>query len=169
MAILDIALLAIVGGFVLGGIWLGFIHTLGSLVGVAAGAYVASQYYQPIADWGGFIWGEGNIGKAVTFLLVLTLVSRLIGLGFYLLDRAFEFISVIPFLKSINRLAGGLLGLLEGGLVVGLLIYFLAIYPINDWLAQQLAVSQVASWLVEMAQVIMPFVPEVINKVQTWV
>jgi len=168
MAFFDLILLLILAGFVIFGIWFGLIHTLGSLVGVVAGAYLAGQYYTTVASWGAFIWGDGNGGNVIAFMIILVLVNRLVGLLFYVLDRAFEFIAVIPFLKSINRLAGGIFGLVEGAITIGLVIFMLARYPIGGWLADQLAASTVASRLVNFINFLTPLLPEALNTVKTW-
>lgn len=167
MAIFDLVLLILLGGFVLFGLWFGFIHTLGSLLGIIAGAWVAGHYYTAVADWGAFMWGGGDWGKVIAFILILILVNRLVGLLFYILDRAFEFITIIPFLSSINRLAGAVLGFLEGAFTLGLILFFLARYPINDWFTGALQSSTIAPWLVGMAQVLAPLLPELLRQLQS--
>ena len=66
MGLSDIILLIIIAGFAMFGFWFGLIHTLGSLLGTVFGAYLASRYYEPMADWLINItgWGE-NISKVV--------------------------------------------------------------------------------------------------------
>ncbi|KKS70702.1 MAG: hypothetical protein UV42_C0046G0001, partial [Candidatus Magasanikbacteria bacterium GW2011_GWE2_42_7] len=51
MGLFDIVLLIIIAGFAMFGIWFGFIHTLGSLLGTAVGAFVATRYYLWLATW----------------------------------------------------------------------------------------------------------------------
>jgi len=167
MALFDLILLILLGGFVLFGIWFGFIHTLGSLIGVIAGAFVAGHYYAALATWGVFIWGDGDLGKVIAFIIILLFVNRVVGLFFYIFDRIFEFMEIIPFLTSINRLAGGLLGFLEGAFTIGLILYFLGRYPVNEWLTSQLQGSQFAPWLVGMAKVLTPLLPELLQKLKS--
>jgi len=167
MTIFDLVLLIILGGFTLFGLWFGFIHALGALVGIVAGAFVAGHYYTSVASWGSFIWGAGDLGYILSFILILILVDRLVGLVFYLLDRIFKFIAIIPFLKSINHLVGAVLGFLEGAFAVGLILYFLSRYPINEWLTAQLIGSQVAPWLVGISNVLVPLLPEIVQQLKS--
>ncbi len=167
MAIFDLILLIILGGFVLFGLWFGFIHTLGSLLGIIAGAFVAGHYYKGLADWGHFIWGGGDIGYVISFIVILIFVNRLVGLFFYFFDRAFEVISFIPFLKSINRLSGAFLGFLEGAFSIGLILFFLARYPVNDWLTAELQASWLAPWFIGMAKFLAPLLPELLRQLQS--
>src|SRR3989339_1763645 len=97
----DIILLIILGGFVLYGLWFGLIQTLGGLVGVIVGSLLASRMYIPIAAWITDIFGVGeNLSKVIAFIIIFVIIQRLVGFIFYLVDRIFKFISIIPFLKS---------------------------------------------------------------------
>ncbi|MFA5076561.1 MAG: CvpA family protein [Patescibacteria group bacterium] len=167
MGLFDLILLLLLFGFILFGIWFGFIHTLGSLIGIVLGAWVAGHYYDSVASWGIFIWGPGDWGKVIAFLLILILINRLVGLIFYIIDRIFEFFSIIPFLKSINRLVGGALGFLEGAFTLGLVLFFLARFPINEWLTTGLETSRVAPWLIGMAKFLIPLLPELLRQLQS--
>ncbi|MFA5359094.1 MAG: CvpA family protein [Patescibacteria group bacterium] len=167
MAIFDLVLLILLGGFVLFGLWFGFIHALGSLVGIAAGAFIAGHYYLGLASWGSFIWGDGDLGKVISFVIILIFVNRLVGLVFYFFDRMFEFVTFIPFLSGINRLAGGLLGFLEGAFTLGLVLFFIARYPINEWLTLQLQNSSITPWFVTMAKFLAPLLPELLRQLKS--
>jgi uncharacterized membrane protein required for colicin V production len=92
----------------------------------------------------------------------------LVGLAFALLDKAFGIIAIVPFLKTINRLAGALLGFVEGGLVVGLSLYVVARYvPEGVWMAAKLHESQLAPFLLKFAGIIIPLLPEVMRRLQS--
>lgn len=166
MALIDIILLVILGGFVLFGFWFGFIHTLGSLIGVAAGAWIAGNYFDEVANWGQFIWGGGDIGAVISFMLILIIVNRLVGLLFYFFDRVFDIIAIIPFLTSINRLLGALVGFLEGVFTIGLILFFIARYPIGVWVTEQLMTSRFAGWFVDVTSFLAPLLPAVVRQIQ---
>jgi len=167
MALIDIILLVILGGFVLSGLWFGFIHTFGSLIGIIAGAWVAGNYFSVVADYGSFIWGDGDLGAVISFVLILVIVNRLVGLLFYFFDRIFDIISIIPFLTSINRLLGGLAGFLEGMFTIGLVLFFIARYPLGDWVTGQLVSSRLAGWFVDAASFLAPLLPAVLKQLQS--
>ncbi len=167
--ILDIILIVILLIFVIMGFVLGLIQAIGGLVGVVFGAWTASRYFMPFADWlTPILLGRGLAAKIVAFIVIFIAINRLVGFLFYLLDRAFRIISILPFLKSINRLGGLLLGLLEGVLVLGLIIYVIAKFaPDVAWVADALKGSMVAHWLVYVASVLNAFLPQAFEKMKS--
>ncbi|MBI4276405.1 CvpA family protein, partial [Candidatus Uhrbacteria bacterium] len=140
MSLFDLILAIVVFGFVLSGFWFGVIHALGAVVGLVLGAYVAGQWYEGWAQalaW--LFYGHDNVARIVIFMAIFTLVNRLVGLVFYILERIFKIISVVPFLKTINRLAGAALGFIEGVVVVGAALYLTSKYQFPDWYTKSLA------------------------------
>jgi len=169
MAIFDIVLLIILAGFVFYGLFFGLIRTLGSLVGVVVGAFVASHYYIPIFNWArDLFFGFDNLGKVIAFVLLFTLVNRLIGFIFIILDRTFDVISIIPFLKTFNRLAGAILGFIEGALVLGLILYVSARYSfLPGFFAEWLVNSRVVPFLLKFTNLLLPLLPDVLKKLKS--
>jgi len=169
MSIFDVVLLIILAGFVFFGLFFGLVRTLGALIGVVAGAFVAGHFYLQVFSWAEpMAFGLNNLGKVVVFIILFSIANRLTGFIFSLIDRAFDIISIIPFLKTINRLAGAVLGLLLGGLVLGLVLYVAARYAIignffGDWLIN----SQIAPPLIKFASVLTPLLPEILKKLQS--
>lgn len=170
LSIFDIILILIMAGFIFYGLFFGLIRTLGSLLGVIVGAWVASHFYLTVSVWlGNLFFGYNNIGKLVVFFLLFGLANRLVSFLFYLLDRAFDFISIIPFLKTINRLAGALFGFIEGGLILGLIIYVAVRYLTFQWFVNMIMNSQVAPFLLKFAKILLPLLPEVLKKLQSFI
>lgn len=167
MILLDIILLIILGGFVLFGLWFGLIHTLGALLGTVVGALIAGHYYLPFADWLGNFFGHTNTVKIISFIIIFVIANRLIGLIFYIIDKIFKIFSILPFLKTINRLAGAILGFLEGILIIGVSLYVASRYPLGDWFNNALTNSSVAHWLITVAKIITPLLPEVIRQLKS--
>jgi uncharacterized membrane protein required for colicin V production len=159
MVIIDIILLLVLFGFALFGLWFGLIHTLGALVGTILGAYLSSRLYDDMAVWvQNHFSGSLNIWKVVSFILLFTIINRLVGLVFYLVEKVFNVISIIPFLKTINRLAGALLGALEGSVVIGAFIFISHRFPFG--LEEKLfAVSQFKNFFLGIFNLLMPFIP----------
>lgn len=163
---LDIILLILVGGFTLAGFWLGLIHTAGSLFGTIVGSFVAGQYYTYLAGWLGGIFGESNTISVISFIVIFILVNRAIGLIVHLIDRIFKIVSIIPFLKTINRLAGAILGFIEGVLVIGIFLYVASRYPMGDWFISNMKDSAVAHWLIFLSKIITPLLPAMIRQLK---
>ena len=163
MIIFDIILLIILSSFVFYGLFFGLIRTLGSLIGWLAGLWLTFVFYLTVFDWvKNLFFGHELAGKVITFIVLFTLINRLIGFIFVLLDRTFDLISIIPFLKTINRLAGAALGFIEGGLVLGLALLFISETAFSGWLAA----SKVAPFLIGFAKAIMPLLPGLLERVK---
>jgi len=163
MIIFDIVLLIILSGFIFYGLFFGLIRTVGSLIGIIGGLWFTLVFYLTVFDWvKNLFFGHEFAGKIITFFILFTLINRLAGFIFALLDRTFDLISIIPFLKTINRLAGACLGFIEGGLVLGLILLYISQTAFAGWLDG----SKVAPFLVNYTQAIMPLLPGLLNRVK---
>ncbi len=164
MSIIDVIFLIILASFVFYGLFFGLIRTLGSLIGLVVGLWLTLIFYLTVFGWAkNLFFGHELAGKIIIFIVVFTLINRLIGFVFALLDRTFDLISVIPFLKTINRLAGAVLGFVEGGLALGLILLFISQTSFSGWLAG----SKAAPFLISYPKAIMPLLPGLFNKLKT--
>ena len=169
MPLIDVILVVILAGFVFYGLFFGLIRTLGVFVGLIAATFLASRLYLPVSYWlENFFFGYGNLGKVLVFVILFSLINRLVGFLFYLLNKTFNLISVIPFLKTFNRLGGLILGFLTGSLSIGLFIYVISRYSLIEtlfggWLAQ----STLSPFFLKFANVLLPLLPEALKKLQS--
>jgi uncharacterized membrane protein required for colicin V production len=149
--ILDLILILILFLFISFGFVIGFIQTVGALVGVVAGAFFAGQFFEPVSAWlEPVTLGNPNLARVIAFVVVFVLINRLVGLLFWIIDKVFGIISLIPFTKTLNRLLGALLGLIEGTLVVGLIVYFMQRFSFSDRIDGVLgdsAIVPILSWI----------------------
>ncbi len=169
MTILDIILLFILAGFVFYGLFFGLIKTIGSLVGVILGAWGASQLYLMlfgvIQD---LFFGLDNLGKIICFIILFLIIDKLVTLGFSLLNKSFKIFSIIPFSKTVNRLGGAVFGFVEGGLILGLLLYILSKYTfVETFFGDILAESQLAPFLLNFIKIILPLFPQVLKELKS--
>ena len=168
MTFLDLILILLLFFFVLAGLWWGFIHALGALIGTILGVLVAGHYYD---SWGqatqGLFFGNVNLARVVMFFLIVFLVNRLIGLVFWVIEKIFKIVAILPFLKTFNALLGGILGFVEGVFVVGGALYIAARYPIGQAFASALAVSSIGIWLVKAFGLYAPLLPDVIRSLKS--
>ena len=169
MSIVDIVLLLVLAGFVFYGLFFGLIKTVGSLAGIVVGAFVASRIYLMVFSWiKPLAFGHDAWGISITFMLCFTIINRLVNLGFALLNKAFNLISIIPFLKTINRLGGAVFGFLEGGLVLGLMLYVTVRYiPGGGWFFSQLKGSKLAPFLLDYSKLLVPLLPEILRQLKS--
>ena len=168
MGLFDIILLIIIGGFAMFGFWFGLIHTLGSLLGTILGAYLASRYYEPMAGWLISVTGWGdNVSKVVMFIIAFIIINRLVGFGFWIIDRMTSVITKLPFIKGINRLLGLAVGLFEGMITIGLILYFIDKVPLSDFIMTHVASSVIAPYTVSMAGILIPLLPDALKMLQS--
>jgi membrane protein required for colicin V production len=169
MSIFDVVLIVILAGFTFYGLFFGLIRTFGTFAGVLVGAFLASRFYLPVADWlNSFFFGYANLGKVLIFILLFSLFNRLTCFVFYLIEKAFNLISIIPFLKTFNRLTGAILGFLTGSLILGLILYVASRYAfIGNWFGDNLVSSKIAPFLLQVANFLLPLLPEMLKKLQS--
>ncbi len=160
MGFIDILLIVIVGAFALFGLFFGLVHTLGSLIGAVLGIIVATHFIEPTVEAFGFLLGGGSIAKIVIFVILFLLVSRIVGLVFWVLEKIFGLVSVVPFASSINRLLGGVFGFIEGSLVVGIVLFYAMQVLPEDTLLTLLQNSTVADAMVGMVSNMQLLFPE---------
>ena len=170
MEFFDIILFIIIAGFAMFGFWFGLIHTLGSLLGTVMGAYLASRYYEPMAGWLTGITGwEGNFPKVLMFVIAFILINRLVGFAFWIVDKAARVLTNLPFIKGLNRFFGLLLGLFEGLITIGLILYFVERFPLSDKIMEHVAGSVIAPYTVSVAEVLLPLLPEALKMLKSTV
>lgn len=159
MPIIDIILIILIAAFAVHGLWFGFIRTLGNGVGLIVGAIVAGQYTGLAVGYLGFLFaGNTTVASIVLFLLILLITQRLVGFVFWIIDRFFGFLKWLPFVGFINRLLGGILGLAEGLVLVGVGVYF-SQTMLSTWTADWFADSQVVSYINSITAVIQGMIP----------
>lgn len=154
MLLIDIILLFILLGFIGAGAKDGFVHTLGRIIGAVIGFVLAKLYYAKFGvilalfmptPWANFI----------SFALLFILITRLFGFVLKLVDGAFSIIKILPFLKSIDKLLGGILGLIEGVLIMGGIFFVVNVIKILPVVAQWIAGSKVAFYVQNIFQTLM--------------
>lgn len=168
MTLFDVILIVLLAGFVFYGLFFGLIQTLGGLFGVLAGTLVAGWLHSPIGEAiAPLFWGNAMLAKIIAFIVIFILVNRLAGFVFYLLDKAFKILRIIPFLKSINSILGGIVGFIEGAFLLGGILYIAARYPVIDWLNNAMVGSDIARYLTIVFKLIAPLLPEAVRQIQS--
>lgn len=167
MTIFDLILVIIILIFVASGFWQGLIKKIGALVGLLAGILAAGYYFGSIAAWlAPFVKHNENLAKVIAFILVFIAVNVLVSVVFKVVDFIFGIFSIIPFMKTINRVLGGVLGLIEGIVTLGLLLIFIGKFPFAGFIDPLLTESNVANELSKVGNLLMPLLPEAVEQVK---
>jgi uncharacterized membrane protein required for colicin V production len=166
-SIVDVALLLIICSFVCFGLFFGFVHTLGSLVGTILGIFLSTRLVGPAYDAFGFLFGGGAVGKIFMFVIIFLLVSRIVGILFWLIEKFFGIFGLIPFASVINRALGAAFGLIEGIIFVGVVIFFVMQYVPDNVVQATLAESIVAKYLLALVaalQILFPAAAQTVTE-----
>lgn len=170
MQLVDIILSAIIVGFGAFGFWFGFVHTLGSVFGMILGIYLASRYYEPLAGWLVKVTGwEGNVPTVIAFIVAFVVINRLVGFAFWIFDKISSIITRLPFLNSLNHIFGLLLGLAEGVITLGIILFFIEKFPLSAPLMARLTDSIIAPYLMQVASILWPLIPDALKILHTTV
>lgn len=164
MSNLDWFLIFILVGFILSGVKGGFIYSFGSFLGVILGAFVAGRLYEPLSQ----IMGNGaNWAQVVSFLAVFLIINQLVGLIFYIINKVFKIIMIIPFLGIINRLGGAIFGFIEGMLIMGIGFFFISRFELAESITQILGGSKLAPFLIKIGNVLTFLLPRIFQELQS--
>ncbi len=164
--LIDVILLLFLSGFFFYGLFFGFVRTIGLFLGMIAGALIASRVYlfvygivSPI------FFGYDNLGKVAVFLAVYLLVSKLTSFGFYFIEKGFNLLSIIPFLGTINKLAGSILGIFTGVITIGLILFVISRYAVLDFfIGYWLQDSFLAPIFLKISSMALPLLPVMLKR-----
>ena len=84
-----------------------------------------------------------------------------------MLDKSFSIITRLPFLHSVDRILGAVVGFFEGVLVIGLTLFVASRYDIGPYLASGLASSSVAAWFIESSALLQPLFPKALKELRS--
>ncbi|MCH8049726.1 CvpA family protein [Patescibacteria group bacterium] len=143
--LIDIVLIAIVALVVLFGWRYGFIQTLGNLIGLVVGIFLAGHLLVFLEERFSIL--QQPHVAIIAFIVLIFLISRVVGWIVKLLDELYKIISIIPGLTSINKLLGAALGFIEGGLILVTIAYFAQNFLPESGFRETLVSSPIIQWL----------------------
>lgn len=122
----DVVLLAVLAVFAVRGALRGFLDEVAGLVGLLVGVYAAGLFYQPLGASMASAFRDSSWAFVLAYVVIL--VAAMLAVA--LVARALHQVLKVAYADWINHLAGGVAGLLKGGLacmvMVALLDFFLA-------------------------------------------
>lgn len=168
MTLIDVILLVLLGAFVMYGLWFGLIHALGSLVGAVAGTFIAGVLHVSVGEFLSSFFGSPATMKIISFLIIFFVISKLTGFFFHYLSKVFDLVTHLPFIHSIDRLFGGIIGFFEGVLVIGLALFVISKYQLNPGLTAMLDNAKLIPWFINASALIQPFLPRAIKGLRSY-
>lgn len=164
MHFLDVAILVILGAFVVIGFTRGIVRQIGFIIGFVVSLILARRYYDEVAfyirpsleDWP-FI--AEPLAAVLGFFLVYFTVGFVFHIIVRILDSLVNVFKFIPFLKATNRFAGAAVGFVEGVLLSAAILYIVSIIPV-DQIRDSIRQSRLAPSLVRVAVILKPLLPD---------
>lgn len=155
---LDIAIVCILGFTIVRGIMTGLMQSISGFIGSIAGFYAAYFYYPKLADFLSKWLEPGNTLKIISFFIIFTIVLLVITI----IGRIMKWLMKIAFLGWVDRLGGGVIGLLKGGILSAVLIIVLTTFlPQKDPLLKD---SKMVPYISGLSKTMMQLIPEKMNK-----
>ncbi|MBU0646145.1 CvpA family protein [Patescibacteria group bacterium] len=163
MVLIDIILLLIVAGFLFLGLAMGFASMVGSILGTIIGLLAASTFSPAVYDAYGHLLGGGSFAQIAVFVILFVLTSKIIGVVLWFLSKIFNIFAWIPLAGLFDRLLGGLLGLIESGIVIGGILYFATTHISPEILLPILESSAISKLLIATASAVSVFGPDTVD------
>ncbi len=150
MTYIDYTIIAILGLFLIKGFFRGFINQVMSIIGLAAGLFIAWKFYPFVSSFGVNIGIHPTVSMVISFILIYTIVAVITRTLGKLIDQVVKKL----FLGGLNKIAGAAFGLIEGTLIIAIILILLSLTPLEAKLQKM---RQNAPMLDLMQQLAKPF------------
>jgi membrane protein required for colicin V production len=157
---LDIVIIVILIGSLIGGIQNGLIKAALSLIGLVVGIVLAGRFYLSFSHVLSFIPHEGA-AKIVAFVIILAAALIVFGIIAALLTK----LASALLLGWINRLAGAVVGVIMGAIFMGAV---LAIWVRFLGMTGAIAGSAIAPFLLKYFPVVLSLLPSEFDRVRSF-
>jgi len=166
MGLFDLVLLLILFGFVWFGLWHGLIRTISGIVAFVLSLIISTRLYEALALKILPLLNDNFVlARILSFLVIFFIAQAIIFFIFRALNKVFDF----SILKIFNRLAGAIFGLLEGGLIIGFILYFSQKLPLGATWSNLLETSMIAGILIGFSTILLPLLPKAIKQIQSFI
>jgi len=157
MSTIDYVLLLILAYFVIQGLRHGFLATVGSLAGLALGAWAAGTFYASVAQWLIELFDVSIMVSIVSaFIGIFVGINIVISLLINFVTHIFKY---VPLATLANRLLGAALGFLQGMLLVGLILWVINLFPFQSSFADNIEKSRIAELFQTSTRIVQPLLP----------
>lgn len=157
LTILDIVFLSIVGISVVLGIIKGFIRELFSLVFLIIGGVLAFLFYKDVGKSLMKYVKNENLTNFMGFIIIFAGVLIVGAFITYAVRKIFTFGP----LQAVDRILGGVFGLVRGILVSAVIVLMFLAFPFHD---DMLVESKIAPYLVDTIRVVVKWFPKSVTE-----
>ncbi len=152
MNVLDIILLVIVLLSILMGVLKGFIREIFSLVFMAVAVLLAFWFYPVVGKWFQGFLDNSHLANFAAFISIFVVVLIIGSVVTYIIKKV---LAVGP-LKSVDRILGGVFGLLRGVVISAVIVFGLIVFPVNGTLVKESRLSPYVVSAIKAGLKIMP-------------
>ena len=124
---LDIVIIVIIALAVFKGIHKGLISQVCSLLGIIFGVIIASRNYVSLGITISRYTHHVNISNILSYIIIFSIIILIFSVIGTILTKI---IGALPGLGMLNSLLGGIIGFLEAGFVIGIVLILLTKYPV---------------------------------------
>jgi len=164
MTFFDLILILILFGFTWFGFWNGIVQAIGGIVSIVIALFVASRWYEIISvRILPFLGDNMNLARLLGFIGVFIIAKVVMFLLLKIIDKFFS----LPILNIFNKLGGAVFGLIEGGLVIGVILYFSTKFPLGETWLVLLQTSIIAPTLIGFAKMLTPLIPDALKEIKS--
>lgn len=149
MNIFDILILVILVAFVIKGLIRGLMKELCTLIGLIVGALLALNYHKPLAT---SMVSAFSLPDQLCAILAFLVIFLLTALLFVFVGMILSRYVKLMYVGGLNRVAGGLFGLIQGVLILSLLVFALTLRPLPLGLDAHLEVSNLAPPFIQLGE-----------------
>lgn len=157
MNILDIVFLLVVFLSILFGVIKGFIREIFSLVFLVLAVIISFLFYYEAGTFLMKYIDSRDVANFAGFIGIFTIILIIGAVVTYFVKKV---LTIGP-LKSVDRILGGVFGLIRGILISGVIVFALLAFPTNDNL---LVKSRLTPYIVSVIDVFLKLMPEDVRK-----
>lgn len=136
---LDIGILTVASIFFIRGLFRGFVHELITIAGLILGYIISITYLSLLTGLilNFFPTFPESVVKLVSFFLLFVGTNLLLRLAANILTKTLK----VAMLGWLNRLFGGLLGMLKGVIILGIIVFVINLIPFSSTFMEQFEVE----------------------------
>jgi len=148
---LDIVVVIVLLATLILGLIKGLVRQVIGIAAVIAGLILAARYYHQVSGFFGRAFASERWASIVAFALIFIVILLLGGLISYLVCKL-----LCGPLRFIDHLLGGVLGLVQGVLICGVIVFALLAFPVNKQLLTESKLAPYCYWMTKAMVRIIP-------------
>jgi len=124
----------------------GLVQTVGQLLGAVAGFWIAKRWALPLSHTVQlFVPLSAELVQVVVFILIFFVADRVVSFLFWIVDKFFKIVTLLPFLSTVYAILGAVVGFFDGIFLIGSLSYVILALHLNPAWMVWIAASRIGT------------------------